>query len=41
VIYISARAHAGETHSSFVMQKLIQELCLAKIGEKSKYETLL
>lgn len=29
MIYISARAHAGECPSSFVMQKLLFELCLA------------
>jgi predicted deacylase len=41
VIYITARVHAGETPSSFVMQKVIQELTNSVAGQRYKYEQLL
>ncbi len=40
VIYITARVHAGETHSSFIMAKLIDELCSSNAQEKYKFEAL-
>ena len=41
VIYITSRVHAGETHSSFVMQKILTELTHSVGNEKYKYEQLL
>jgi murein tripeptide amidase MpaA len=33
--------HAGETHASLVMSKLLYELCLSFKAEKNKYDSLL
>jgi cytosolic carboxypeptidase protein 1 len=40
VIYITARVHAGETHSSLIMSKILRELSLCQDGEKYKYEQI-